>query len=279
MEYREKLKRWTRATFTKFESLFRSEINAELQICLRFGYYTLYKALPDPWWIDCVVGFHHVHPQSKEAAVANLPVNCTDIWAFATYITNCTKYLEWLMREFQANGGTVEKRKVKSLEEFSDYDIVINCTGMWAGELVPEHDMKPCRGQTILAKAPWVSTFIVDEDGLDLTYIFPRANTIVMGGTAEIGNYSEETNSETTQKILEKCIKFMPSLKKAQILGGLAGLRPLRSRVRLDTEVGPKGGLTIHCYGHGGQGVVLSWGCAQEIGDIVKKQFTHKAHL
>jgi D-amino-acid oxidase len=41
------------------------------------------------------------------------------------------------------------------------------------------------------------------------------------------------------------------------------GLRPGRSAVRVEAE--PRGdGLVVHDYGHGGAGVTLSWGCAEE---------------
>ncbi len=51
----------------------------------------------------------------------------------------------------------------------------------------------------------------------------------------------------------------------------IAGLRPLRDQTfRLEPEnVGDK--FVVHNYGHGGAGITLSWGCAQEIVNIVTK--------
>ena len=42
------------------------------------------------------------------------------------------------------------------------------------------------------------------------------------------------------------------------------GLRPVRPEVRLEVE-----DRTVHCYGHGGAGVTLSWGCADEVARLV----------
>ena len=42
------------------------------------------------------------------------------------------------------------------------------------------------------------------------------------------------------------------------------GLRPARSSVRLERD-----GRVVHCYGHGGAGVTLAWGCAAEVAGLV----------
>jgi D-amino-acid oxidase len=45
-----------------------------------------------------------------------------------------------------------------------------------------------------------------------------------------------------------------------------AGLRPSRSPVRLESELLPSSNkLLIHCYGHGGSGITLAMGCAQDV--------------
>lgn len=50
-------------------------------------------------------------------------------------------------------------------------------------------------------------------------------------------------------------------------------MRPCRGPVRLETE--RKNGATIvHCYGHGGSGITLAMGCANE---VVEKHL--KPHL
>ncbi|MFC9060166.1 FAD-dependent oxidoreductase, partial [Streptomyces sp. NPDC057074] len=48
------------------------------------------------------------------------------------------------------------------------------------------------------------------------------------------------------------------------IRDSLVGLRPARDAVRLERETLPDGRLLVHNYGHGGAGVTVAWGCAQE---------------
>ncbi|HEX3731522.1 MAG TPA: FAD-dependent oxidoreductase, partial [Mycobacteriales bacterium] len=49
------------------------------------------------------------------------------------------------------------------------------------------------------------------------------------------------------------------------ILEHKVGLRPGRPTVRLEMVPTTSGTRLIHNYGHGGAGVALSWGCADEV--------------
>lgn len=62
-----------------------------------------------------------------------------------------------------------------------------------------------------------------------------------------------------------------PDLREKNIVAYSMGLRPYRKTgIRLEAEeIGNK--LIIHDYGHGGAGISLSWGCAQEAINIFKK--------
>ncbi|MFM7282729.1 MAG: FAD-dependent oxidoreductase [Planctomycetia bacterium] len=66
------------------------------------------------------------------------------------------------------------------------------------------------------------------------------------------------------RSIIERCARLEPGLRDATVLGTSVGLRPARSAVRLEPESSPAGRI-VHNYGHGGAGVTLSWGCAQEV--------------
>ena len=57
---------------------------------------------------------------------------------------------------------------------------------------------------------------------------------------------------------------LVPALETGTVVAHRVGLRPARSRVRLEAEDG-----VVHCYGHGGAGVTLSWGTADEVASLV----------
>ncbi|HET7458205.1 MAG TPA: hypothetical protein VFJ74_11185, partial [Gemmatimonadaceae bacterium] len=57
-----------------------------------------------------------------------------------------------------------------------------------------------------------------------------------------------------------------------RVVGDAVGLRPARPAVRLEAEP-REGGTVVHCYGHGGAGVTLAWGCADEVVGLVARSF------
>lgn len=60
--------------------------------------------------------------------------------------------------------------------------------------------------------------------------------------------------------------------QSAPILRDNAGLRPGRDKVRLEIEerkYGNKSIKIVHNYGHCGNGVTLSVGCAEEVAELV----------
>ena len=69
--------------------------------------------------------------------------------------------------------------------------------------------------------------------------------------------------------ILSKVEALWPELDRSKIIGGNVGLRPSRSEIRLELEE-IEGRLVVHNYGHGGAGVTLSWGCAEDVVSLIE---------
>ena len=90
-------------------------------------------------------------------------------------------------------------------------------------------------------------------------------------------NWNTHVDHEDTRKILRMCAKCLPAL--ANVHHGLVqvGLRPHRDAgVRLEYEKNDAQMNIIHCYGHSGSGVTLSWGCAKDVIEIVQKLFPYR---
>ena len=269
------LQRWTKGTLQKFHSIFKSKENAKVELCLEQGYLFKCEHTPDPWWKDEVFGFRHVAFDSVEADIICTPSDCVDVWTFSTYLVKPTSYIAWLLDKVKEYGVNIEERKISHFDELSSYDIVINCTGIGSHELLGDELMYPIRGQIVLVKAPWVKHWFMYDQG-PRTYVIPRSKDVVLGGTLEENNWNETPEPHTTKSILQRCQKFIPSLCHAEVIEEWAGLRPHRDLIRLESCQYTASNLLIHCYGHGKFGIILSWGSAQHVGDIVEQNMESK---
>jgi D-amino-acid oxidase len=174
-------------------------------------------------------------------------------------------FLPYLMNEFKNAGGKIVQREIKSLDELlPESDLIINCTGMGARTLVNDSAMIPVKGQIAFVDLHLNIPIILDES--EPTYIVQRKDGCIVGGTREENIFTETTEEETLENILERASEFVPEIKAAKRITQWAGLRPYRTEVRCE-----RNGNIIHNYGHGGSGFTLAWGCAREVLSITNE--------
>lgn len=173
------------------------------------------------------------------------------------------KYLESLAaRLTNASGSISAGIHFHNLDQVdAAFDLVINCAGIGARELVPDSEMEPHRGQVAIVQKFDLPYAIVCDDP-PLMYAIPRSNDCVFGGTNEISE-NRAPDPRTTRQIIRECEQILgrpaPPLIRERV-----GLRPGRSSgVRVAAEKLRDGRTLIHNYGHGGSGFTLSWGCAE----------------
>ncbi|MFD7704913.1 FAD-dependent oxidoreductase [Streptomyces caelestis] len=173
-------------------------------------------------------------------------------------------HLPWLRERFLAAGGVVETRTVADLAE-AGAPVVVNCAGLGARELVPDPSVRPVRGQLVVVENPGIRTWTVSTgaDG-SMAYLFPQPGRLVLGGTAEEGAWSLEPDPAVAEAIVRRCAALCPAVAGARVLEHRVGLRPARDAVRLERVPLPGGRFLVHNYGHGGAGVTVAWGCAEE---------------
>jgi len=149
----------------------------------------------------------------------------------------------------------------------------VNCTGLGSRDLFNDTEILPSRGQVIAIKPNGFNKIVADDSGHNsLLYIIPRKNDIILGGTVLKGDWSLTEDKDTTKEILAKARKIDPIFNKVEILEVKIGLRPARTKIRLERQniIWEKGGVrkykvVIHNYGHGGSGFTVSWGCAKQV--------------
>ena len=213
---------------------------------------------PAPWWQDAVPALTPVaepRPGHPHGWRLDLPVADTSV------------YLGWLAGRLADVGGTLTRAWLSDLPTTG---VVVNCTGLASRSLAQDADLHPVRGQVVLVRRPTsgVHEWLLDQsDPARPFYVVPRQHDVVIGGTADVGEWDTRPDPATADDLLDRARALVPALRDARVIGHRAGLRPARSEVRLEgvphADGGPGG--VVHCYGHGGAGVTLSWGCAQDV--------------
>jgi len=215
---------------------------------------------PDPWWGTAVSSLRRVTPTD------GLPTGYVDGWTFVAPVIEMPTYLDWLVARLAALGGTLTRMTLGGLAPTGDgrADVVVDAAGLGARLFAGDRSVVPVRGQVVVVEQVGLREWWLDTDGPMPTYVVPRTNDIVVGGTEEHGEWSRTPDPATACAILERATALVPALSGAKVLRHKVGLRPARPSVRLERVGG-----VVHCYGHGGAGVTLSWGCAEEVVELV----------
>lgn len=190
----------------------------------------------------------------------------TGFWAEIPLVDMCP-YLTHLTERFERTGGTIQRRHLSSLDQaFQLAPRVANCSGLGARTLVPDPTVSPSRGPKIIVENPGIDAFVaVGPPGPEGTMIHPHGDIVVLGGSATASDATTPDPAEAAA-IIERCAAIEPSLRDARILEHRVGLRPQRPTIRLDRdERSNDDERLVHNYGHGGIGVTVCWGTADDV--------------
>ncbi len=170
-----------------------------------------------------------------------------------------------------ADIGETTRQFERSGLSSDDPQIIVNCAGLGGRELNVDPSVYPKLGQVVRTTNPGIEDVVVDADNPQgMTYIIPRSQDCILGGTSIRGVERAQICAQTTNLILERCRALDPRLNAAEVLDVHAGLRPCRPEVCLMDVDTSSGQILVHNYGHGGVGVTLSWGCAFEVAQRLK---------
>jgi D-amino-acid oxidase len=231
-------------------------------VVLRRGTEVLRQAGPRPWWAEAV-------PDLQRATA--LPDGYRDGWSFVAPVVEMPLYLRWLRARVEELGGTVTRMALPGLPGAAR--VVVDASGLGGRLFGADGSVQPVRGQVAYVEQVgldewWLDSGAGSPGSQGLTYVVPREHDIVVGGTEEEGVWDRSFDAASCKEMLARARELVPEIRRAQVLGTRVGLRPARPQVRLDAEE-RDGQRVVHCYGHGGAGVTLSWGCAEEVVDLV----------
>lgn len=231
-------------------------------------------------------------PELITAHGINPDTGIIDAYSHLTATVDTDRYLVWLTQQAQRCGvaiihrtvrGPLVSRQQQLCAEFGA-EVIVNCTGLGSLELCPDTTMDPHRGAvlrvlndgTTMPRINAVHAVANDPDtvGQNMIFIVPRGeDRLLIGGLVEPGEWGTDVNAEdqAIRDMLARAVEFLPALGDAQPDSAdplRVGLRPFRAA---GVRVQPQPGTSIlHNYGHGGAGVTLSWGCAEEVADLAE---------
>lgn len=239
--------RWSRSAYDAFAALCEDE---SAGVVMRTGTELFREGQGELWWRDALPD--GAGPDRE----TSLPPGYASGLTVRTPVIEMPVYLRWLSARVEALGGSITRLNLSALP--TGDALVVNASGIGARLLGGDPSVAPVRGQVVLVEQVGIDRWWIDAE--TPTYIVPRSRDVVLGGTAIEGEWSRTPDPATAESILRRAAGIEPRLAGARILRHKVGLRPGRPSVRLQRE-----GDVIHCYGHGGCGVTVSWGCADDV--------------
>jgi D-amino-acid oxidase len=252
----ERVTEWARESFAVFGDLAAQSPDSGVRMRAGTEVLSLPAVLPE--WADTVPDLVETHA---------VPDGYRSGWRFTTPVVEMPVYLPWLAAQVLDRGGSITRLTLHGLPRLGSGgpDAVVNCSGIGARYLAADHGVHPVQGQVMLIEQVGLEQWWLDAAGP--TYVVPRERDIVVGGTDVEGEWSVTPSPEVASAILRRALRLVPEIAGAEVLRHKVGLRPARPVVRLARdEAEPR---VIHCYGHGGSGVTLSWGCAREVASLI----------
>jgi len=253
----EKAIAWCKKSYSVFETLSK---NTDTGISfIRIKKIAVSAAADDKQWIEFM-------PNGSFNSIdkTDLPKGYTIGYEANVPLIETQVFLPWLLEQVKQMGAMIQQQKINALQPIAEqFDFVVNCTGLGAAPLCNDASLIPVRGQIVLTEPGYPKHILLDKN--NSTYIVPRKDGTIIGGTYEEHIGGAETEPSTLHQLYAKAVDLLPELSDKKIIGNWAGIRPYRPTVRLE-----KVGNIIHNYGHGGSGYTLSFGCAAAVLDLIQ---------
>ena len=204
---------------------------------------------------------------------ADLPRDFSHVWDFETWLIDTPKYMRFLTNICVEAGVKFRNRRC-SLDSVTETGVVavIDCTGSWSSDDFKVIDVRPVRGQAVLLPRTTLEFALCGDEFI----LASRSDGLMFGSLWEVDDSDVEIRVSDTRLLLSELEVWSHSpllrnidlkYRATDVQATLTGVRPYLENgefVRID-GLHPDFGPIIHNIGHGGSGVALSWGAADEV--------------
>ena len=135
-------------------------------------------------------------------------------------------YLEALVRDLYSFGGRVTIRSFQGPRDLVRLTepVIVNCTGLGAGELFGDDEIIPVKGQlTVLVPQPEVNYMTfggVPGTGTRRAFgihMMPRSDGIILGGTSQRGVWTLDPDEEARREVVDGHIRLFSAMRGATV--------------------------------------------------------------
>jgi glycine/D-amino acid oxidase-like deaminating enzyme len=143
-------------------------------------------------------------PEARELGVGAHGFDYAHVGQFDGMLIEPPRFLRAMLRDIRIAGGAIAVRDFHQLAEIAELPetLVFNCTGLGAAALFGDAELTPMRGQlAVLLPQPEIGYATETDDGM---YMFSRSDGVILGGTADRGDWSTEVDPATTDRLLAR---------------------------------------------------------------------------
>lgn len=145
--------------------------------------------------------FPELFPETTLLAPGEHPFHTPYALHYKTMFIEPPIYLNAVLRDFYVAGGRVVVREMHNREEMLTLPepVIVNCTGLGAGELFGDTELTPIKGQlTVLLPQSDVDYLLIHQS----YYMFPRRDGVLLGGTYDRDDWLLEPDREAEAEII-----------------------------------------------------------------------------
>ena len=303
----ERSKEWCMTSYDKFKQMYADFGSEETGIYLRDVYfYFKYVLESQPSDLgkmnelkDKVDGFERGLHIVNDSIDLSFQGGIKDAYKHMAPMVDTDVYMKWLLRYAQDIGCEIVHQKItinvveneQELLRRFNAKAIVNCAGLGSIVTTGDSSMHPLRGALVRVKnqggvvkdAHCISHDRSSDDEQDIVFIVPRGDDlVVLGGLAQQDQWDTKLSLEVPiiRQMYDGCLQFLEELKELP----LDEQEPVRTGLRPCTEKNvclervPNTRI-FYNYGHGGSGVTLSWGCSQEIVQMVQEALREDANI